>query len=97
MDVAGELERRLREALAPERLVVVDESDEHRGHAGHVPGLATHFRVLVRSARLAGLSRVDRQRAVYAAVGDLMGNPVHALAIDAAAPDEAAPDGTSGG
>jgi BolA protein len=92
MDVATELERRLRDTLAPERLVVIDESDEHRGHAGHVPGVATHFRVLVRSAKLAGLGRVDRQRAVYAAVGDLMGDPVHALAIDAAAPDGAERD-----
>jgi BolA protein len=89
MDVAAELERRLRQALAPERLVVIDESDDHRGHAGHVPGVATHFRVLVRSDKLAGLGRVDRQRAVYAAVGDLMGNPVHALAVDAAAPEDA--------
>lgn len=89
MDVATELERRLREALAPERLVVVDESDDHRGHAGHVPGVATHFRVLIRSAKLRGLGRVERQRAVHAAVGDLMGAPVHALAIDAA-PDDAA-------
>jgi BolA protein len=93
MDAAMELERRLREALAPERLVVVDESDDHRGHAGHVPGVATHFRVVVRAQRLAGLGRVERQRAVYAAVGDLMGDPIHALAIDAAAPDEAAAPG----
>jgi BolA protein len=93
MDVAMELERRLREALAPERLVVVDESDDHRGHAGHVPGVATHFRVLVRSQALAGLGRVERQRAVYAAVGDLMGDPIHALAVDAGPPDEAAETG----
>lgn len=88
MDVTAELERRLRAALAPERLVVIDESDDHRGHIGHVPGTPTHFRVLVRAERLAGLGRVERQRAVYAAVGDLMGAPIHALAVDAAGPDE---------
>jgi BolA protein len=88
MDVTAELERRLRAALAPERLVVIDESDDHRGHIGHVPGTPTPFRVLVRAERLAGLGRVERQRAVYAAVGDLMGAPIHALAVDAAGPDE---------
>lgn len=89
MDVSVELERRLREALAPERLVVTDESERHRGHEGHVPGVSTHFRVTVRSRRLAGLSAVARQRAVYDAVGELMGDPIHALAIDADAGDDA--------
>jgi len=94
MDVTTELERRLRAALAPQRLVVIDESDEHRGHTAHVPGTPTHFRVLVRAETLAGLGRLERQRAVYAAVGDLMGDPVHALAIDAAGPEE--PDPAAG-
>jgi len=89
MDVTQELERRLRVALNPQRLVVVDESDAHRGHSGHVPGVSTHFRVLVRAQALAGLDRLARQRAVHAAVGDLMGAPIHALAIDARGPDEA--------
>jgi len=86
MDVAAELERRLSSALAPEQLTVVDESEQHRGHAGHIPGVSTHFRVIVRARSLAGLSRLERQRAVYAAVGDLMGAPIHALAIDARPP-----------
>ncbi len=88
MDVTVELERRLREALAPERLEVVDESEQHRGHAGHVPGVSTHFRVRVRARAFAGRSRVARQRAVFDAVGDLMGNPIHALAIDARPPGD---------
>ena len=86
MDVTVELERRLRAAFAPDRLDVIDESEQHRGHAGHVPGVSTHFRVRVRAAAFADQSRVARQRAVYAAVGDLMGNPIHALAIDARPP-----------
>ncbi len=83
MSVEEELVRRLRTALSPSHLVVVDESERHRGHAGHVPGTPTHFRVEIRAAALDGLGRVARQRAVYDAVGDLMGNPIHALALDA--------------
>jgi BolA family transcriptional regulator, general stress-responsive regulator len=94
MNVKVEIERRLRAALAPQRLEVIDESDDHRGHTGHLPGTPTHFRVLVRAETLAGLGRLERQREVYAAVGDLMGDPVHALAIDAAGPEQA--DRTAG-
>ena len=90
MDITTEMERRLRAQLAPEWLEIVDESDQHRGHAGHVPGVSTHFRVVVRAAALAGLGRVARERAVHDAVGDLIGDPIHALSIDAAPPDERA-------
>lgn len=88
MDTRRELVRRLETALRPSELSVEDESGKHRGHAGFVDGVATHFRVRIRSAALRGLGRVAQQRAVYAAVGDLMGNPIHALALDAK-PDDA--------
>ncbi len=83
-ETKAELIRRLEKALAPAHLSVVDESDLHRGHVGHVVGLATHFRIIIRAQCLAKLNRVARQRAVFAAVGDLMGNPIHAITIDAA-------------
>ncbi len=81
-DVKAELERRLVTALAPERLEVIDESEQHRGHAGYRPGGNTHFRVVLRASSLAGLDRVAQQRRVYAAVGDLMATPIHALRLD---------------
>ena len=87
-DIRSELERRLRAALAPERLEIVDESERHRGHAGYREGGNTHFRIVLRSARLGGMSRVAQQRAVYAAVGDLMDAPIHALALDVKVSDE---------
>ena len=86
--VQAELVARLQAALAPERLEVVDESERHRGHGGFREGEPTHFRVLVRAERLAGLGRLAQQRAVYAAVGDLMGAPIHALALDVGARDD---------
>jgi BolA family transcriptional regulator, general stress-responsive regulator len=88
--VAEEIERRLKAALAPERLEIVDDSAKHRGHAGHRGDDAeSHFTVRVTTAVFAGQSRVARQRAVYAALGDLIApDRIHALAIEARAPGE---------
>jgi BolA protein len=79
-DRVRRIETLLREKLAATSVVVVDESEQHRGHAGARDG-AGHFRVTVTSARFAGLSLVQAQRLVYEAVGDLMGPEIHALAI----------------
>ena len=49
----------------PERLEIVDESDQHAGHAGHRPGGETHFRVDIVAAAFEGETRVARQRRVY--------------------------------
>lgn len=87
---ATEIERRLVAALAPDSVEVVDDSDDHAGHAGHSGAGESHFTVHVVAAAFAGKSRIDRQRAVYAAVGDLVApEKVHALVIDARAPGEA--------
>jgi BolA family transcriptional regulator, general stress-responsive regulator len=88
MNVAEEIRSKLSSAFAPTALDIVDESHLHAGHAGHRPGLATHFRVAVVAGAFAGKSRVERQRLIYAALGDLMGNPIHALALSAKAPGE---------
>ena len=87
---AAEIERRLTAALAPTHLAVIDDSDDHLGHAGHSGAGESHFTVRVTSTAFAGKSRVERQRAVYAALGDLMApDRVHALVIDARLPGEA--------
>ena len=86
---AEEIERRLTAALAPSALAVIDDSDSHRGHAGHSGAGESHFTVRVESAAFAGQSRIERQRAVYAALGDLIApDRVHALVIEARAPGE---------
>lgn len=85
----AEIERRLAAALSPSRLEVVDDSDSHRGHAGHSGAGESHFTVRLTAAAFAGQSRVARQRAVYAALGDLLApDRVHALVIVATAPGE---------
>jgi BolA protein len=92
MRVSEEIERRLTAALRPVELGVVDESHRHAGHAGARPGGQSHFRVRVVAAAFAGRTRIERQRMVYAALGDLMTSDVHALALTALAPDDAIPD-----
>ena len=88
MRLAPEIRRRL-QALEPLELEVVDESEGHRGHAGYREGGNTHWRVAIVSPRFAGASTVQRHRMVYQALGNLMNNPIHALAITARAPEEA--------
>jgi BolA protein len=88
--VAAEIERRLTSALAPARLAVIDDSEKHRGHAGHDERGESHFTVDIVSAAFTGKNRVERQRAVNTALGDLLAERVHALAIKARTPEEAA-------
>ena len=86
-DVPGEIRRRLG-ALAPARLELIDESAKHAGHAGARPGGNTHWRLTIVSAAFAGKPTVARHRMIYAALGELMQDPIHALAITARAPGE---------
>jgi BolA protein len=86
--IAPEIERRLRAALDPAHLVVTNDSLKHRGHAGDDGSGESHFSVEVVSERFAGMSRVERQRAVNAALADLLRHRIHALSIKANAPGE---------
>ena len=85
--VATEMLRRL-ESLSPTSIELIDDSEKHRGHGGHNPAGESHFSLFIESAAFAGRSRVDRQRMVHQALGDLVGNRVHALSIRAKAPGE---------
>ena len=79
---------RLRAALSPTRLAVINDSDKHRGHAGHDGSGESHFTVEIEAEQFTSMTRLARQRAVNAALGDLMKERVHALAIRAKAPGE---------
>ena len=87
MSVADEIRRRL-QALAPQRLELEDESALHAGHAGARPGGNTHWRLHIASPAFAGITTVARHRMIYDALGELMKDPIHALAITARAPGE---------
>jgi BolA protein len=86
--VATEMLRRLNSALAPSRVELIDDSEQHRGHGGYNPAGESHFTLRIESRAFAGKSRVECQRMIYAALGDLMRERVHALSIRATAPDE---------
>ncbi len=88
MTVKDSITARLTEALRPTVLDVVDESHLHAGHAGARPGGETHFRVLVVSPAFAGVSRIERHRMVNALLDTELRGPVHALALEARAPEE---------
>ncbi len=86
--LATEIEARLIAALAPTHLAVINDSAAHRGHSGDDGSGESHFTVEIEAAAFAGVSRLERQRMVNRALGDLPGQRVHALAIRARAPGE---------
>ena len=86
--IADEMHRLLEEAFSPSGLVVTNDSARHHGHAGDDGSGESHFTVEIESAAFVGVSRLERQRMVNRALGDLPGQRVHALAIKARAPGE---------
>ena len=86
--VADEITKRLTAALDPTHLEVRNDSASHRGHLGDDGSGESHFSVDIVAPAFAGMNRVARQRAVNAALADLLVERVHALAIKARAPGE---------
>ncbi len=86
--LADTIAARLTAALAPTHLEVVNDSHHHAGHMGDDGTGESHFTVIVESPAFAGQSRVARQRAINAALADLLATRIHALAIKARAPGE---------
>ncbi len=84
--VAQEMERLLTEAFEPTRLDIVNDSASHAGHSGDDGSGESHFTVVIEAPVFADKSRVERQRMVNKALGDIPGDRVHALAIQASAP-----------
>jgi len=80
--------QKLTAAFAPESLNVVDESDQHAGHAGHRPGGQTHFRLYIVAEAFRGKSRIERHRMINSSLAAELAGGIHALAIHAKAPGE---------
>ncbi len=81
MRVADEISAKLSEAFAPSTLEVVDESEQHVGHAGYQEGGQSHFRVRIAAPQFADMSRIARHRAVHDALGKELVGRIHALAL----------------
>ncbi|HZT63309.1 MAG TPA: BolA family protein [Burkholderiales bacterium] len=86
MELSAEIRERLA-ALEPLSVELLDESGRHVGHAGAAAG-GSHFRLVIVSQRFAGQNQLARHRMIYAALGPLMQREIHALALQALAPDE---------
>lgn len=87
--MADLIREKIAAALDPERIEVVDESHLHVGHAGARPEGETHFRVTVVASSFAGLSRMERQRRIYAILAEEMRERIHALGLTTLTPQEA--------
>ena len=85
----SEIEVRLREKFAPSALKVINDSAKHAGHSGDDGSGESHFTIQIESAAFTGVSRLQRQRQVIAALGDIVGERVHAVAINASEPADA--------
>lgn len=86
MSVAEEMRVLLTEAFAPARLAIINDSAKHSGHMGDDGSGESHFTVEIEAAAFAPMNRLARQRAVIAALGDIVGGRVHAVAIKASVP-----------
>ena len=82
MRVEDEIREKLQAAFGPRELVVVDDSESHRGHAGYQEGGQSHFNVRIASEAFEEMSRIQRHRAVHSALGAELIGRIHALALD---------------
>jgi BolA protein len=86
--VKAAIESKISAALAPTRLIVIDESAQHAGHGGHHSDGESHFRVNVTSPAFRGKSRIERHRIIHEILAEELAGRVHALALATTAPEE---------
>ncbi len=84
--VAEEMSGLLNDAFAPTNLEIINDSAKHSGHSGDDGSGESHFTIVIEAPAFAEMNRLARQRAVIAALGDIVGQRVHAVAIKASAP-----------
>lgn len=81
MPLSEEIRARLEAAFSPDHLEIRDDSERHRGHAGYQEGGESHWHVTIASPDFQGMSRIERHRAVHAALGSEIVGRIHALEI----------------
>lgn len=87
--IADEMTTLLTEAFAPTQLEIINDSAHHAGHSGDDGSGESHFTIVIEAEAFSSMNRLKRQRAVIAALGDIVGERVHAVAIKASAPQAA--------
>ncbi len=92
MSVVADIREKLTAAFTPVALEIEDQSAHHASHAGATRSDGsrgeTHFHVRLVSFAFEGVTRVERQRRVYAALKDELAGPVHALSLTLLSPGE---------
>ena len=92
MSVTDSMREKLTAAFAPVALEIEDQSARHAGHAGATRDDGsrgeTHFHIRLVSSAFEGVTRVERQRRIYAALKDELAGPVHALSLNLLSPSE---------
>jgi BolA family transcriptional regulator, general stress-responsive regulator len=86
--LAEEMHALLTAAFTPSRLAIINDSAKHHGHTGDDGSGESHFTVEIEAEAFGAMNRLARQRAVIAALGDIVGQRVHAVAIKASVPAE---------
>jgi len=86
MSRTAEIRHALQHVFDPVQLDVVDESEQHRGHAGYQEGGESHFHVVIRAGAFADQSRIARHRSVHSAIGAELLAKIHALSLDVDVP-----------
>ena len=86
MSMKQQIETKLRAAFQPVELEILDESDRHKGHSGYREGGETHFSVRIVSSAFEGMSRLQRQRAVYKVLEQELATRIHALSLQTVVP-----------
>jgi len=84
--VADEMREKLEAEFAPSALEIINDSAAHSGHSGDDGSGESHFTIAIEAEKFSSMNRLARQRAVIAALGDIVGERVHAVAIKASAP-----------
>jgi len=87
--LAEKMRTKLVAEFNPQHIDLIDDSEKHRGHAGHREGGESHFRLSIVSAQFEGQSRLERQRAINHVLREELVDLVHALSISAKTPTEA--------
>ncbi len=82
MSIKSKMDAILRRSFPDAEVQVVDESEQHKGHAGYREGGESHFRVRIKSKQLNDMSRIDRHRHVYNVIGSDLISELHALALE---------------
>ena len=82
------IEKRLKDALSPEKLEIIDQSHAHAGHAGSMQSGGGHYHATIVSGAFEGKTMVQRHQLVYKALGNLMQSEIHALSIKSYTPSE---------